>query len=352
MLSNTLKGTNPIPFPFVLSNTEEAEGSSEISWFASSLSQTVELEDLFNVSKTFSLTRSEIATQKRRPWFKIGGRSPYLLTLIIDPYRIVKFFFGKECWPSSTTEYFPLYIVHSVYSFAFLDIFSNLYLHHPQNVLVLSNVSTESQPVIVQGENMPQNNLSEKEALLTVALSRGMHINMEACQTAVLDDPVCPLMETMPTSLIPLSSVNENVPFLQPIPLITFMDVPLCDTKDAPSSQENVRQSDVQSETYVTAESFMPVSSDVVQENVPLCDRHALQCAVCVLEDDPLPKECVNSDLIQGHLILTKPSHQEYIPTKNNKNSRTLRKKTFVYSGPRRRARVCECPKHDQGAQH
>lgn len=64
MVSNTLKGKNLIPFPFVLSNTEAVEETSELSWFKSSLSQTVELEDLFNVSKTFSLTRSEIAAKK------------------------------------------------------------------------------------------------------------------------------------------------------------------------------------------------------------------------------------------------------------------------------------------------
>lgn len=275
----------------------------------------------------------------------------------MDPYRIVEFFFGKECWPSDRTEYFPLYITmyNSMYSFAFLDIFSNLYLHHPQNVLVLSNVSTESQPVIAKEIDLPQNSTSEKEAaLLTVALSPDMHINIEACQTAVLDDPVCPLMNAMTTPLIPLSPSNENVPFLQQIPLITFMNVPLCDAKDTPSSPENVKQSGIQSETYVTAESFMPVSSDVVQENVPLCDKTPLQCDVCVLEDDCLPKECVNSDLIQDRPILTKPSHQESLPTKNDRTPHNLRKKiqkNFTYSGPRRRARICECSKHNPGTQ-
>ncbi len=323
---------------------------SELSWFKSSLSQTVEPEDLFDVAKNFSLTRGQIAAKNRLLWFKIGGRSPYLLALFENPYRVVEFFFGKECWPSGTSEYFSFYILGPMYTFSFLDVFSKLYLHHPQNVLVLSNFSTESQPEIGKGINNAPISASEKGALLKSAVPpQDDHMEMEACQTAILDDCVPPLVNVMAEPLIPLLPSDQSEPSLKPTLWLISMDPPLCDPKEAPntvhtpcpnrgaeagyvsSSQENIEQSDVKLEAYVIAQPLIPAYSDEQNENILFCDAQGLQDA---------------------HPIPTQISPPDSVPTKKNNTRLTLHKKppqNVTYPGPRRRARLCECHKHQPG---
>ncbi len=347
MISTTLTGVNPIPLPYVSSKTEEAEGMYELSWFKSSLSQTVEPGDLFDVAKTFSLTRSEIAAKKRRPWFKIGGRSPYLRPLFEDPYRVVEFFLGKEFWPSSTSEYFSFYILRPMYTLSPLDVFSKLYLHHPQNVLVLSNFSTDSQPAIGKVMNNAPSSASEKAALFkSAAPPQAVHIEMEAWQTGILDDGVPALLNVMAEPFIPLLPSDESEPSLKPMLSLTPMDPPLCDPKEGPNtvhtpyphrgaeagymcpSQENIEQGYVKLKSYVIADPLIPVSFDAPNESILSCDAQGLK---------------------NTHPIPTQITPPESVPTQKNVQRLTLHKKppqNITYPGPRRRPRLCECHKH------
>ena len=364
MLSTKLTGVNPIPVPYIPSNIEDSEDSedsedrSDFSVFESSLSQTVEPGDLFDVGKTFSLTRAEIATKKQLPWFKIGRRSPYLLALFEDPYRIVQFFFGKEFWPSSTLEY-----LGPVYKLSFLNVFSKLHLHHPQNILVLSNFSTEAQPVIGKEPALLLNSTPEKRTLLKIATPPS-DMEIDASQKGVWDDSACFLVNVVTELLMP---VDEDTPSLKPDPLMSVADEALYDARDIAStvhvfypqrcteavhaslSQENVEQGDIQLKTHILGKPSMPVPPHGLHENAFLHDAHDPACTVGAFEDNLLPKASSKSKSIQENPTLTNPSHQSSVPQKNNRAFHILRKKNqknLTYSGPRRRGRICECSTH------
>ena len=315
-MSHTLTGVSINPTPHISILPKEEEEISEFSWFQSSLSQTVESADLFDITNSLSVARSKITAKKRRPWFKIGGRSPYLLSLVKDPYRVVEFFLGKECWPNGITEYFPFHIMYSVYPLSFPDIISNLYFAHPQNILLLPTFSTAPQPIVTQSVTLafaqtPQNQGPKNKRLVKNPKPTALDTEIGPLETIRVECFEEEVLEGEGLADLPLDRIPEHLPPNSPNgsdePASSLESCLLCLGIDAQVCAIKDESSHIQPQGE-------PSSKSPQELTLP----HLLPASTAVQSEETMP-----------HTFLRK--------AQRNVN----------YPGPRRSARVCECHKQD-----